>query len=132
MALLRQKGVVVNAKSPTTGSSVLVTILLYFGPTLLLVPLFVWMMRRAAGGISGGIGAFGRSRAQRVEPSQQHVNFEDVAGIDEAKEELTELVDFLKDPDPQVPPPGRPDPARRAAHRPARHGQDAAGAGAGR
>jgi cell division protease FtsH len=99
MALLRKHGVVINAKSPTTGSSPLVTILLYFGPTLLIVVFFIWMFRRAAGGVSGGLGAFGRSRAQRVEPSQQHVNFEDVAGIDEAKAELTELVDFLKDPD---------------------------------
>jgi cell division protease FtsH len=98
LALLESRHVVINAKSAATGSSPLVTILLYFGPTLLFVLFFVWMMRRAAGGIGGGIGAFGRSRAQRVEPSQQHVNFEDVAGIDEAKAELTELVDFLKDP----------------------------------
>ena len=99
LALLQKQGVVINAKSPSTGSSALVTILLYFGPTLLIVLLFVWMMRRAAGGMAGGIGAFGRSRAQRVEPSEQQVNFQDVAGIDEAKDELTELVDFLKDPD---------------------------------
>ncbi len=56
-------------------------------------------MDGAAGGIGGGVSAFGRSRAQPVEPSEQHVNFEDVAGIDEAKQELTELVDFLKDPE---------------------------------
>ena len=88
----------INAKSPTTGTSTFVTLLLSFLPALLIVLLIVWMMRRAAGGMGGGIGAFGRSRAQRVEPSEQHVNFEDVAGIDEAKQELTELVDFLKDP----------------------------------
>jgi len=98
MALLQAKGVAINAKPQSTGTSLLVTLLLSFGPALLIVWLFVWMMRRAAGGVGGGIGAFGRSRAQRVEPSQQTVNFEDVAGIDEAKAELTELVDFLKDP----------------------------------
>ena len=99
LALLVSKGVVINATSPATRTSVFVTLLLTFGPALLIVGLFVWLMRRAGGGIGGGIGAFGRSRAQRVEPSEQHVNFEDVAGIDEAKQELTELVDFLKDPD---------------------------------
>jgi cell division protease FtsH len=99
LALLQSKGVVVNATSPSTGTSVFVTLLLSFGPALLIVLLFVWMMRRAAGGIGGGVTAFGRSRAQRVEPSEQHVNFEDVAGIDEAKAELTEIVDFLKDPE---------------------------------
>ncbi|MGZ6692165.1 MAG: ATP-dependent zinc metalloprotease FtsH [Solirubrobacteraceae bacterium] len=99
LAMLRSKGVVINASSPSSGTSVFWTIVLSFGPALLIVWLFVWMMRRATGGISGGIGAFGRSRAQRIEPSQQTVNFEDVAGIDEAKQELTELVDFLMDPD---------------------------------
>ena len=98
LQLLQSKGVVINATSPSTGTSLLVTILVSFGPALLIVFLFVWMMRRAAGGLGGGVSAFGRSRAQRVEPSEQHVTFADVAGIDEAKAELTEIVDFLKDP----------------------------------
>jgi cell division protease FtsH len=98
LVLLQSKGVVINATAPSTGTSVFVTVLLSFGPALLIVMLFVWAMRRAGGGVGGGIGAFGRSRAQRVEPSEQHVNFDDVAGIDEAKEELSEIVDFLKDP----------------------------------
>jgi cell division protease FtsH len=98
LVLLQSEGVVINATAPSTGTSVFVTLLLSFGPALLIVMLFVWAMRRAGGGVGGGIGAFGRSRAQRVEPSEQLVTFEDVAGIDEAKEELTEIVDFLKDP----------------------------------
>ncbi len=72
------------------------------------------------------LGAFGRSRARRVEGGTTNVTFADVAGIDEAKSELTEVVDFLKNPDRYRA--RRPDPARRAALGPARHRQDAAGA----
>jgi len=97
IALLQSKGVEISATAPSTGTSPLLTLLLFFGPALLIVLMFVWMRR--SGGIGGGATAFGRSRAQRVEPSDQTVNFDDVAGIDEAKDELTELVDFLKDPD---------------------------------
>jgi len=99
LAQLQAKGVVINATAPSSGTSVFVTVLLSFGPALLLVGLFVWIMRRAAGGLGGGLGGFGRSRAQRVEPSEQRVTFADVAGIDEAKQELSEIVDFLRDPD---------------------------------
>jgi cell division protease FtsH len=99
-ALLRSQGVQVNAQNPNPGTSLLAEILLGFGPTLLLVGLFVLLARRAqsgAGGL-GGLGNFGRSQARRVDPQKIQVTFDDVAGIDEAKAELTEIVDFLREP----------------------------------
>ncbi len=97
---LEDNDVVVNA-SPPGDRSLLETILFSFGPTILLVGLFIFLMRRAAGGAGGGgvLGQFGRSRAKRVESSDQHITFDDVAGIDEAKNELVEIVDFLREPD---------------------------------
>ncbi len=97
---LRSKNVTIDAQAPNTGPSVVESLLFGFGPTLLLILLFVFIARRAAsGGGAGGLMSFGRSRARRVEASDQRINFEDVAGIDEAKEELTEIVDFLKNPE---------------------------------
>jgi cell division protease FtsH len=101
-ALLESKGVTVNAQSTTTTTSLLAEILLGFGPTLLIVGLFILLARRAQAG-AGGMGAlgnFGRSQARRVDPEKIRVTFDDVAGIDEAKSELTEIVDFLRDPAP--------------------------------
>jgi cell division protease FtsH len=101
--LLRSKGVQVNAQSQST--SALAEILLGFGPTILFVLFFWWLMRRAqasAGGGLGGLGGFGRSQARRVDPDRIRVTFDDVAGIDEAKAELTEIVDFLRTPDRYV------------------------------
>jgi cell division protease FtsH len=99
-AELEAEKVTINATSPTTSESVLEEILLGFGPTLLFVGVFLLIMRRAArtGGGMGALGAFGRSRARRVDGEQVRVTFADVAGIDEAKNELTEIVDFLRDP----------------------------------
>jgi cell division protease FtsH len=100
-SLLQQHGVTVNAKSTAQHTSLLAEILLGFGPTLLLVGLFVLLARRAqaGGGGLGGLGNFGRSQARRVDPEKIRITFDDVAGIDEAKAELTEIVDFLKTPD---------------------------------
>ncbi len=100
-ALLKEKNVQINAQPTTTSRSLLAELLLGFGPTLLIVGLFVLFARRAAkaGGAMGALGNFGRSQARRVDPAKISVTFKDVAGIDEAKSELSEIVDFLRDPD---------------------------------
>jgi len=100
-ALLQANKIQVNAQNPNPGTSLLTELLLGFGPTLLLVALFVLLARRASagGGGLGGLGAFGRSQARRADPEKIKVTFGDVAGIDEAKGELTEIVDFLKAPE---------------------------------
>ena len=98
--LLKSEGVQVNAESTSRSTSLVAELLLGFGPTLLLVGLFVLLARRAqAGGGLGGLGNFGRSQARRVDPEKIRVTFDDVAGIDEAKAELTEIVDFLRTPE---------------------------------
>jgi cell division protease FtsH len=99
-SVLQSEHVQVNATNPNPGTSLLSELLLGFGPTILLVGLFVLLARRAtAGGGMGALGNFGRSQARRVDPQNIRVTFDDVAGIDEAKSELTEIVDFLKQPD---------------------------------
>ena len=98
-ALLQEKGVQIKAESTSSSPSLLAELLLGFGPTLLLVGLFVLLAKRATGGAGGALGAFGRSMARRVDPETIRVTFDDVAGIDEAKAELTEIVDFLRSPE---------------------------------
>jgi cell division protease FtsH len=79
--LLDEKDVVVNASAPDDGRSPLLTLILGFGPTILLVGLFVYFARRMSAG--GALGGFGRSQARRVSPDNQaRVTFDDVAGID--------------------------------------------------
>ncbi len=100
-ALLQEKGVQIKAESTTTSESLLAEILLGFGPTLLIVGLFVLIYKRAAknAGGMGALGGFGKSQARRVDPASIRVTFADVAGIDEAKAELSEIVDFLRNPE---------------------------------
>ncbi len=98
--LLQDNGVEVNAEPVDTGRSFIGNLLLALLPTLLLIGVFVWIARRAAAasGGMGGIGGLGRSRAKRVEAETTRTTFDDVAGIDEAEDELKEVVDFLRDP----------------------------------
>jgi cell division protease FtsH len=86
---------------PIQGSSPWTTLLFGFGPAILLIVFYVWMYRRASqgGGMAGALMGIGKSKARRYDQeTQTKVTFEDVAGIDEAENELVEIVDFLKDP----------------------------------
>jgi cell division protease FtsH len=98
--LLEQHGVTINAKPVNPPPPLWLTLLLSFGPTLLIVLAVLYLIRRAAGaGGSGGLlGAFGQSRARLYDPERPGTTFADVAGIDEVKQELQELVDFLREP----------------------------------
>jgi cell division protease FtsH len=98
--LLTQAGVSVNAEPPDSGRSVFWTLVLGFLPWLLIIGFFIFIARRQAGAGGGGVlGGFGRTNARRVKPGEtERITFEDVAGIDEAEDELVEIVDFLKNP----------------------------------
>jgi cell division protease FtsH len=79
-------------------SSLLMTLLVSWGPMLLLIGVWVYFMRQMQGGGKGGAFSFGKSKARLLDESTNPVTFADVAGCDEAKEEVKEVVDFLKDP----------------------------------
>jgi cell division protease FtsH len=96
--LLQANEVTVNAEPLDTGAPWWQTLLFGFGPTILFVLLLFWLFRRA-GNVRNALGAFGRSRARRYEPSGDKVTFADVAGIEEVEDELREVVDFLRNPD---------------------------------
>ena len=78
--------------------SLLMTLLVSWGPMLLLIGVWVYFMRQMQGGGKGGAFSFGKSKARLLDESTNPVTFADVAGCDEAKEEVKEVVDFLKDP----------------------------------
>jgi cell division protease FtsH len=90
-------GVKFDVKAREEGS-LLMTLLVSWGPMLLLIGVWVYFMRQMQGGGKGGAFSFGKSKARMLDESTNQITFADVAGCDEAKEEVKEVVDFLKDP----------------------------------
>jgi cell division protease FtsH len=94
---LMKYGVQVSAK-PDEEQSLLMSVFISWFPMLLLIGVWVFFMRQMQGGGRGGAFSFGKSRARMLDESNNTVTFADVAGCDEAKEEVRELVEFLRDP----------------------------------
>ena len=94
---LMKFGVQVNAK-PDEEQSILMSIFISWFPMLLLIGVWVFFMRQMQGGGRGGAFSFGKSRARLLDDNNNSIMFADVAGCDEAKEEVRELVEFLRDP----------------------------------
>ena len=94
---LIKNGVKIEAR-PEEEPSFLMNIFISWFPMLLLIAVWIFFMRQMQGGGKGGAFSFGKSRARMLDDSKERVTFADVAGCDEAKEEVGELVDFLRDP----------------------------------
>jgi cell division protease FtsH len=94
---LRKAGVPIFGK-PEEQQSLLTTIFVSWFPMLLLIGVWIFFMRQMQGGGRGGAFSFGKSRARMLDESNNTITFVDVAGCDEAKEEVQELVEFLRDP----------------------------------
>ena len=94
--ILRQKGVVISAKPPSENPWYMSVLISWF-PMIVLIAVWIFFMRQMQAG-GGKALSFGKSRARLMSDQSERVTFEDVAGIDEAKEELIEIVEFLRDP----------------------------------
>ena len=94
---LYNRGVSISAKPTKEGGSVLLNILISWFPMLLLIAVWIFFMRQMQGGGGKAMG-FGKSKAKLLTEKNGKVTFDDVAGVDEAKDDLQEIVEFLKDP----------------------------------
>ena len=96
ITLLKHKGVKISVRPPKGPSWI--RGLLSWVPMLLLIGVWIFFMRRVQGG-GGQALSFGKSRAKLLSDSRERITFEDVAGIDEARQELQEIIDFLREPE---------------------------------
>ena len=95
---LTERGVAVTAEPPSTEGFSLIGLLISWLPMILILGVWIFFMRQMQGGGRGGAMGFGKSKAKLLTEEHGRVTFEDVAGVDEAKEDLEEIVEFLRDP----------------------------------
>jgi len=94
---LEDKGVNIKATQPSTSNNLLMNLFFSLLPVIILVAVWIFFMRQMQGGARGAMG-FGKSKAKLLTEAQGRVTFRDVAGVDEAKDDLSEIVEFLRDP----------------------------------
>ncbi|WP_102958533.1 ATP-dependent zinc metalloprotease FtsH [Mangrovicella endophytica] len=95
---LEGKSIQINASAPSDNSNPIWSMLLSFGPILLILGVWIFLMRQMQGGAGGKAMGFGKSKAKLLTEAHGRVTFQDVAGVDEAKQDLEEIVEFLREP----------------------------------
>ena len=95
---LEAKGVAITAKPPSENGTSLIGVLISWFPMFLILAVWIFFMRQMQGGAGGKAMGFGKSKAKLLTEAHGRVTFDDVAGVDEAKEDLQEIVEFLRDP----------------------------------